>query len=1035
MRNTILLLVLVFTCIHNISIGQTYTLSWPSYSWDNCTYNVPTTTYFDDYSTNLTLPFTFNFFGNNYNSCYVSTNGLMTFGSASTAYANVCIPSTSSPNNFIAGYWDDYNFNLACAPTYWRYGTFGSTPNRRFVVCWNAFIRSLNHGGTCGQYVYFEIKLFESTNVIEVHIQPTQSSVGVTSSVGIENSTGTIGYSAQTCDSYQSTYNAFRWTPNAAPTLTVTSPNGGESWEIGSTHNITWSSTNLSGNVKVEINGNYPSGPWETLYSSIPNDGSEQWTVTGVAGTAKRIRVTSVSYPSVSDMSNSNFTMTDTSSISQIQWSGYIWNVRNGTGNPGSNNWAATSSNIWVDGQGNLHLKIMKVGDKWYCSEISSVESFGYGEYTFQTSSRIDQLDKNIVLGLFTYKYLGLSNTPQEKEIDIEFSKWNNEILPNNSLYVFQYRNGGNESNPNLISPHRFKTELSGEYATHKFIWDQGRIDFQSYNGHYDYSPGSEYIIGEKTYIDERVPLGGDSKVILNFWLYKSLTPSDLQEAEVIIKSFTFKKVANAGSLSVNLQNIGNTSVPFPGSNGKFLLYNSEYIYQNKYVKTNSSGTGTFSDLPYGDYIIEAYHNPTGENSTIFGEEFWGSKKVKYSADSKTETLVRDMPYFSGYKVINTKTGQDVTGGSVAAGTELRIEVKALNPNITSQKIKARLVIDRDKLFSAGYDFDKLSEENSISSKTGNIDGNKTINSFIFTPNLSGDYYSSIGIQTNTRETAFSNTDGTKWDKFISVTAAAPTGNLTVSVKNVPEGKSSLPGSNGIVELFNSKNEQIETKPTDTNGVVTFSNIASGEGYYFKVYNKIPSNLQEEYWGTQWDIVIKANSTAGNTFTRNQPYGGDIRVFNGTTDVTGQTIEPGTNLKIKYTITNPSSSSIKARGTIYLDESKSAPWENPSISGALQTIQPKGKITQEFTYTAQKGGTYYAYGLVNIEEDGSTLYTDNTVWGDNPIIRITIPKNSVNLLDAFVNMANNRKDENGNFIKPLDELYKENKKVFYFSEG
>jgi hypothetical protein len=94
------------------------------------------------------------------------------------------------------------------------------------------------------------------------------------------------------------------------PTITVTSPNGGESWAIGNTHNITWSSVGITGNVKIEINGNYPSGTWETLYSSISNDGTEAWTITGVAGTAKRIRITSVTNPGISDISNNNFTMT-----------------------------------------------------------------------------------------------------------------------------------------------------------------------------------------------------------------------------------------------------------------------------------------------------------------------------------------------------------------------------------------------------------------------------------------------------------------------------------------------------------------------------------------------------------------------------------------------------------------------------------------------------------------------------------------------------------------------------------------------------
>jgi hypothetical protein len=38
-----------------------------------------------------------------------------------------------------------------------------------------------------------------------------------------------------------------------AQSITVTSPNGGENWVIGSTHGIRWDSTGLSGNVKIGL--------------------------------------------------------------------------------------------------------------------------------------------------------------------------------------------------------------------------------------------------------------------------------------------------------------------------------------------------------------------------------------------------------------------------------------------------------------------------------------------------------------------------------------------------------------------------------------------------------------------------------------------------------------------------------------------------------------------------------------------------------------------------------------------------------------
>jgi hypothetical protein len=76
------------------------------------------------------------------------------------------------------------------------------------------------------------------------------------------------------------------------PSLTVTSPAGGEQWTTGRSYEIAWSSAHLSGNVKLEL----VKGTTATLIvSNTPNDGSFTWTVprTLAAGSAYQIRVSS----------------------------------------------------------------------------------------------------------------------------------------------------------------------------------------------------------------------------------------------------------------------------------------------------------------------------------------------------------------------------------------------------------------------------------------------------------------------------------------------------------------------------------------------------------------------------------------------------------------------------------------------------------------------------------------------------------------------------------------------------------------------
>ncbi|MBU0690940.1 VCBS repeat-containing protein, partial [bacterium] len=75
--------------------------------------------------------------------------------------------------------------------------------------------------------------------------------------------------------------------------LTLTEPNGGETWLVSQNDTVRWTSLGYPGPVKIELNRNYPVGEWEMLADSIENDGEEVfWTTEPVSGNC-RIRVSS----------------------------------------------------------------------------------------------------------------------------------------------------------------------------------------------------------------------------------------------------------------------------------------------------------------------------------------------------------------------------------------------------------------------------------------------------------------------------------------------------------------------------------------------------------------------------------------------------------------------------------------------------------------------------------------------------------------------------------------------------------------------
>jgi endonuclease/exonuclease/phosphatase family metal-dependent hydrolase len=132
-----------------------------------------------------------------------------------------------------------------------------------------------------------------------------------------------------------------------AASITVLSPNGGESWSAGSNHNITWSSGNLSGTVTLKLNRNYPGGAWETLFSGIANSGTQSWTVTLPASTAARIQAASDAQPSITDISDANFSLVSASLTLISPNGGESWVV----GQPGTLSWSSSgiSGNIRIE--------------------------------------------------------------------------------------------------------------------------------------------------------------------------------------------------------------------------------------------------------------------------------------------------------------------------------------------------------------------------------------------------------------------------------------------------------------------------------------------------------------------------------------------------------------------------------------------------------------------------------------------------------------------------------------------------------------
>lgn len=110
------------------------------------------------------------------------------------------------------------------------------------------------------------------------------------------------------------------------PTPVLIAPNGGETWNVATTQNITWNSTTFVSNVRIEYSTDN-GVTYNLITSSTPNTGSYAWTIPATPSTQALVRIfnTLSGATTVGDTSNGVFTIANpaiavTNPTAATQW-------------------------------------------------------------------------------------------------------------------------------------------------------------------------------------------------------------------------------------------------------------------------------------------------------------------------------------------------------------------------------------------------------------------------------------------------------------------------------------------------------------------------------------------------------------------------------------------------------------------------------------------------------------------------------------------------------------------------------------------
>jgi hypothetical protein len=135
---------------------------------------------------NIPIGFSFPFYENSFTTIAICSNGFASLNQdGASPFTNQPIPSVGAPDNLVAPFWDDFNPGVA-GDVY--YQTFAGP--QRMVIQWNA----VRQFGQASGASTFQAILYATGN-IEYRYGTMTPAAPYSASVGIENSTGTVGTS------------------------------------------------------------------------------------------------------------------------------------------------------------------------------------------------------------------------------------------------------------------------------------------------------------------------------------------------------------------------------------------------------------------------------------------------------------------------------------------------------------------------------------------------------------------------------------------------------------------------------------------------------------------------------------------------------------------------------------------------------------------------------------------------------------------------------------------------------------------------
>lgn len=205
-----------------------------------------------------------------------------------------------------------------------------------------------------------------------------------------------------------------------------------------------------------------------------------------------------------------------------LQFSGYVWEIRQMPNDPGGSRNYYDPANAWTDHNGFLHLRISRSQDRWLSAEVKLRRSLGYGSYRFVVSD-VSHFEPAAVLDLSSW-----DDSDPRHAMDIEISRWG-APEDKNAEYVIQ---------PYFVPANTVRFNASRGTLTYWIRWEPERVTFKTVPGSTS-NYASKNALGEHVFTSS-IPSPGHERIHLNLYVFANDRHPLQHETEVIVEKFEF---------------------------------------------------------------------------------------------------------------------------------------------------------------------------------------------------------------------------------------------------------------------------------------------------------------------------------------------------------------------------------------------------------------------------------------------------------------------------------------------------------------